>query len=469
MTAAATTLTPERPNLVREEFHDVPFLPEKAHLAEFENGHQLVFVPKRGEVFNLNTWVTTGSIHEDGINNGVSHFLEHLMFKGTESHQPGEFDKAMESMGAIINAATWRDFTFYYVTGPNHNNGGNFLKALDMHADMLIASTLPDSEIGPQYNPDDPNYTGEKRERSVVIEEIAMRDDQPWTKVFNAINEMMYADGHPYQRDVIGTRQIIGNIPRTSIEHYYKSWYGPKSMMTIVVGDFDWQQLQLDVAKAFKFGPAHEKHPGEPIWQADQLPTAITKRPEVSAPRILHADVQTGFVMLGFHGPSPTDLKASIGLDVISYVLGESRSSRLHQNLVEKASPRLFNSIGCGQNTQRLGNVFHINGNFSGSNYNAALGQIHDELSGFLTKTPITVDEFTRAKKNLRAGFAETSETASGIAETIGESYTILGNLSGYIGYLDALDKLTLDDVKALAAKYLKPEAAYTTVLMPKG
>ncbi|MEB3245600.1 MAG: pitrilysin family protein [Vampirovibrionales bacterium] len=465
-----TTLTETTtPTVTREEAFDVPFLPEKGRLVEFENGHQLVYVPKRGEVFNISTWVTTGSIHEDDVNNGVSHFLEHLMFKGTEKAKPGEFDKAMESMGAIINAATWKDFTFYYITGPNMNNGGNFLKALEMHADMLLNSTLPEAEIGPQYDPDDASYKGEKRERSVVIEEIAMREDQPWTKVFNGMNHAMYANQHPYQRDVIGTRQIIGNIPRETIEHYYKSWYAPGSMMTIVVGDFEWETLQSNVAQAFKFGTEHLKHPGKQLWQLGQLNPDVAVAPKPGAPIVQEGDVQTGFAMLGFHGPAPTDLKASIALDCISYCLGESRSSRLHQKLVEQAEPRLFNSIGSGQSAQRLGNVFHISGNFAGKNYLAALGQVNSELTRLLEAEPIAELELQRAKQNLKAGFAETAETASGIAETIGESYTILNNLDGYIKYLSVLEQVTLDEVNAAARQYLNPELAYTAVLLPKG
>src|SRR5262249_25897346 len=158
----------------REELVTIPYLREKGIHKTYDNGYQFVHVPKKGDVFNISTWVKTGSIHEDDRNNGVSHFLEHLMFKGTERFKPGEFDKAMESMGAIINAATWKDFTFYYITGPKGEQNKNFEKALDMHADMLLCSTLPDEEIGETHDPHDPNSKANKRERGVVIEEIGM-------------------------------------------------------------------------------------------------------------------------------------------------------------------------------------------------------------------------------------------------------------------------------------------------------
>lgn len=113
----------------------IPYLPDAAQVITYENGYTFVFVPKKGDVFNVSTWVKTGSLNEDDHINGVSHFLEHLMFKGTQRFRPGEFDKAMESMGAVINAATWKDFTFYYITGPKGRAEGpqigeNFHKAL---------------------------------------------------------------------------------------------------------------------------------------------------------------------------------------------------------------------------------------------------------------------------------------------------------------------------------------------------
>jgi zinc protease len=443
----------------------IPYLQSDAQRVTFENGHTLVFVPKQGDVFNVSTWVKTGSIHEDDLNNGVSHFLEHLMFKGTERFKPGEFDRAMESMGAIINAATWKDFTYYYISGPNGQNGECFSLALDMHADMLLHSTLPDEEIGPQYNPDDPNYAGEKRERSVVIEEIGMREDQPWTKVYNSVNRLMYPEGHPYRRDVIGTRQIIGNIPRASIQDYYRRWYAPETMTTIVVGDFDFEDIKAQVRKTFDFAgpsatpPAVEARPDSPFDGALE-----------GAPRreIIEGQYQTSFCIMGYHGPAVGDLRETIALDIASYVLGEGRSSRLIMELLEKAETPNFNSISCGQSTFRLGNVFYIQGNFLSPDLEASLGEIHAEIDKLLDSEPITEDEFRRAVKKLKVDFAETSETAAGIAESIGEALTVSDDLAGYTGYLEVLESLDLETVRTVAKKYLSPEKAFTSVLVPQ-
>lgn len=452
----------------------IPHLPEAARVLTYENGYTFIFVPKEGDVFNISTWVRTGSIHEDDLNNGVSHFLEHLMFKGTERFRPGEFDKAMESMGAVINAATWKDFTFYYVTGPKGRategqTGENFDRALDMHADMMLGSTLPTEEIGPPYDPYDSSYAGEKRERSVVIEEISMREDQPWTRIYNSVNNMMYPSGHPYQRDVIGTRAIIGGIPREAILDYYRRWYSPTSLTTIVVGDFEFEALEAKVRQCFDFSRHGVVTAPDGTKPPEHLSSGL---PNGKRYEEVKGDYQTAFFIMGFHGPGPANLRETIALDVASHVLGEGRSSRLTQALLEKPPSPVYNHVSCGQSTFKLGNVFFIQGNFNLDGGfpppRETLGQLEAELQRMLTEQPITEDEFRRAVKKLKVNFAETSETASGIAETIGEALTVAGTLSAYLDYLTVLEQLDVKAVNDIARQYLAPEKAYLSVLLPE-
>jgi zinc protease len=450
---------------VKEEQITVPYLKEKGLHKTYENGYQFVYVPKRGEVFNISTWVKTGSIHEYEENSGVSHFLEHLMFKGTERFKPGEFDKAMESMGAIINAATWKDFTFYYVTGPKGAESKNFIKALDMHADMLLYSTLPDEEIGETHDPGDPNSKANKRERGVVIEEIGMREDQPWTKIYQALNAMMYPEGHPYQRDVIGTRQIIGNIPRDYILDYYNRWYGAENLATIVVGDFDPDWLEEQVLKHFDFSKQNRNGSSEKPFQLQlpEIPTSGERFAEIKG------EYQTTFFIMGFHGPNCTDLKEAIAVDVASKVLGEGRTSRLYQAFIEKPKEPIFNTVSTGQSTFRLGNVIFVQGNFNSTDTQNVLDQVHAEMRDYLTKNPITQAEFERSVKKMKVDFAETSETASGVSESLGESITISGTLDSYLKYPEVLQQLTREDVQRAAERWFNLESCYTAVLVPKG
>jgi zinc protease len=438
----------------------IPYLKDNAIRKVFDNGYELIFVPKPGEVFNVSTWVKTGSIHENASNSGVSHFLEHLMFKGTERFKPGEFDKAMESMGAIINAATWKDFTYYYVTGPNGANHKNFTQALDMHADMLLFSTLPEEEVGEVHEPK--STTANKRERGVVIEEIGMRADQPWTKVYNALNHMMYPDGHPYQRDVIGTPEIIASLPRKEIMDYYHTWYSPQNLTTIVVGDFEMDWLEQEVLQAFRFQDLKR-----------DVPPGILKD---AASETLHSaentvqitgDYQTSFFILGYHGPRPQDLESTIALDIASRVLGEGRSSRLYQAFIDGPDEPIFNTLSSGQSTFKLGNTLFIQGNLNTPDIAEALLEVKTEINQLVTTQPITQSEFDRSVKKMKAEFAETSETASGIADSIGESITVTGSLAYYTDYLSVLERITCEKVHHVVHQFLQPEKMYQASLIP--
>ncbi len=233
--------------IIEKKLVEYPYLPEPLRIITFDNGHKLVLAKKESPMVNISTWVKTGSINENEDNNGVSHFLEHLMFKGTHKYKAGEFDCTLERKGGIINAATWKDYTFYYVTIPKKH----LELALHMHADMMIDPVLPDYEIGQTF---DPNGTIPKdgRERCVVIEEIRMGQDRSWRKVYDKLNDKMY-EKHPYKRNVIGTKEIIARISRDDILAYYQNFYSPKNMTTIIAGQFDDEDIINKVIEEFKF------------------------------------------------------------------------------------------------------------------------------------------------------------------------------------------------------------------------
>ena len=129
-----------------------PFLTQDVEVYEQDNGHKIVLAHKEGGLVNISSWVKTGSINENDENNGISHFLEHLMFKGTHKHKAGDFDRILEAKGAIVNAATWKDYTFYYVTLPKGVGNKDFYEAIELHADMMIDPILPPEEIGPEFD-----------------------------------------------------------------------------------------------------------------------------------------------------------------------------------------------------------------------------------------------------------------------------------------------------------------------------
>ncbi len=433
-----------------------PFLTKEVEIYERENGHKIVLAHKEGDMVNVSSWVKTGSINEDDKNNGISHFLEHLMFKGTNAYKVGEFDRMLESKGAIVNAATWKDYTFYYVTLPKGIDEKDFKMALDLHADMMMDPVFPAEELGAPFDINDSTVT-DKRERHVVIEEIRMRKDQPWTKVYNVCNRNMYTS-HPYKRDVIGTPEIISQVTREDIDGYYRKYYTPKNVTTIVVGDFDHEEVLKIVSDNFKFPNRVECE-----VESREIDNPISETKYIEN----QANVQTSYLMFGWLGPRACELKASICLDLVSIIFGDGSSSRLQQNLVEKLPEKIFNMIGSEHYQFKDGNNFFIQANFKPESKDRAIELVKQELANLLS-VRITDEELSKAKKRIKSRFAYAAETVSEIGETIGYYMTVCDDLSLIEEYLTDLDSITVDDLNDAIRKYLSLDNAVISVLVPE-
>lgn len=446
----------ELSKVINKETVNFPFIDKSVEIFKLENGHTIVIANKQGDLANISTWVKTGSLNENDNNTGISHFLEHLMFKGTPSHPAGDFDRILESKGAIVNAATWKDYTFYYVTLPKGENNEYLKEAIELHGDMMINSIIPEEEIGPAFNPKDPNVE-EKRERYVVIEEIRMRDDNHWTTTYDSMNELMY-QVHPYKRDVIGTAEVISSVSRETIMNYYKKWYTPDNIITIAVGDFDTEEILDHIRKNFVF---EETKPAEKLEH--QQESEQTKPKYVENRK---KDINTGFLIAGFHGPKPVNLSENISADILSIVLGEGKSSRLYQNLIEKQQEQIFNVVGAAQYEFKEGNVFLIQANFIPEKKNKALDLLKAEIRKVID-SPISEKELEKAKKKLKVSFAEEAETVSEIGEAIGHCLTVCEDISCHVDYLKTLDTITVEFIQKTAKKYLNLNKASISVLIP--
>ncbi len=441
---------------MKKSFVEYPYLTEKVEIIERENGHKIVLAHKEGELVNVSSWVKTGSINEDDTNNGISHFLEHLMFKGTKKHPVGEFDRILEAKGGIVNAATWKDYTFYYVTLPKGQNDENLYLAIDLHSDMMTGAILPPEEIGAPFDLNDTQVT-DKRERHVVIEEIRMRKDQNWTKVYNACNYNMYTQ-HPYKRDVIGTPEIISQVTQEQIMDYYKTHYTPENITTIIVGDFDREKVLEAVVKGFDFIGVKKAPRRENIIDS---PVAQTKLVENTA------NANTGYAMFGFLGPKACELKANIALDLISIILGEGTSSRLYQNLIEKQPEPIVNYVDSTHYQFKDGNNFFIQANFRPENKDNVITMLKVELEKLLSEK-ITDKELLKAKKKTKSRFAENAETVSEIGETIGYYMTVCDDLKLVEDYLRDLENITIEDLEEAVRSYLNINNAVISILMPE-
>ena len=342
-----------------------------AQMFRLDNGQTVVIQEVRNNpIVTIDTWIKTGSIDEDDTNNGVAHFLEHLFFKGTTNHEPGEFDKILETKGAITNAATSKDFTHYYVTIPSKD----FDLAMELHADMMMHPLIPRNEM--------------EKERKVVLEEINKDLKNPSRILQENLNSMMYTS-HPYKRKVIGKSEIIETITRDKVLEFYNKNYSPSNMITIVIGDVDTNYALERVKEVFN---ADYKKQTKTIYQKE-LP--ITKQQK----KVDYLKTESGYIVIGFRGTSITD-NDSYALDVLATILGDGRSSVLNQVLKEKK--RLAFSVDAGNSTMRDDGIFYVSANFEPEKCKQVQTAIFDEIKKIQDKG-ITDEQLNLAKNIIEA------------------------------------------------------------------
>lgn len=403
---------------------------------KLDNGQTVIIQQvKTNPIVTMDTWIKTGSINETDKNNGVSHFLEHLFFKGTKNHAPGDFDKILENKGAVTNAATSKDFTHYYITIPSKD----FDLALEMHADMLLNPLIPRKEL--------------EKERKVVLEEIAKDANSPNTLVYENLISMLYKT-HPYKRKVIGTSEVVSTIHRDEILDYYNTYYNPSNMVTVIIGDVDPQTALEKVKKDFN---AEYKKPIKNVYPAEK---PLTRQERKAA----YTDTQSGYLLIGFRGVK-IDSKDSYALDILATILGDGRSSVFYQTIKEQK--QLAYSIGAANTGFRDDGIFYISANFTPDKEKKLEDTIFEEVKK-VQKNGITQEQLKLAKNIIERDTYYSRESISNIAGEIGYTVVTTDDIKYYETYLDNIKKVTAEDVKRVANKYLGVEKSAVSIVLPE-
>ncbi len=408
------------------------------HLFKLPNGHTIIIEElPQNKVVTVDTWVKTGSINENDKNNGISHFLEHLMFKGTKNHKAGEFEKLLDKKGALYNAATSKDFTHFYIT----TSSDNLKEAMDLHFDMLLNPAFPKDEI--------------EKEKKVVIEEISRSNDDPGTTLYKNFTQMLIKN-HPYRYETIGKKEIIESTTRDDITTYYNKFYVPQNFVTVIAGNVKSKDILAIINDEFKsktFAPYKK--------------ITYKKEPAPRSPqeKIARGDYSTGYLLMGFSGVDFANQKDNMALDVASMVLGDGRSSRLYQNIKEKQN--LATSISSSHSSSKDMSVFYVSANFEPQSYDKLKQSINSEIARLRTEN-ITEAEFQKAVNMVERDFIYANESTEDITTSIGYTMTIGDKLEYYTRYLCELKKLTPDDVRKAANKYLDPNKVVISALLPE-
>ncbi len=415
---------------------NICFAAENLQKFNLDNGQTVIIKEvKSNPIVTVDTWIKTGSINENNSNNGVSHFLEHLFFKGSQNHASGEFDKLLETKGAITNAATSKDFTHYYITIPSKY----FDEALALHADMLLNPLIPRKEL--------------EKERKVVLEEIAKDENLPNSVVYENLVNMLYTN-HPYKRKVIGKKEIISTIHREEILDYYNNWYSPSNMVTVIVGDVNANEILSKIKENF----TRETQKAPKSVYAKEQPLTTQKR------NIEYLQAQAGYMLIGFRGVNINN-PDSYALDVLATILGEGRTSVFYKNIKDRL--QLANSISASNSGFRDDGIFYVSANFKPEKQERLEAEIFSEIQN-IQKNGVTPEQVNLAQNIIERDTYYARESISNIAQEIGYVMVTSGDIGIYENYVNNIKKVTPQEVKRVANKYLGENKSAVSVVLPE-
>ncbi len=387
---------------------------------------------------------------------GMAHFLEHMIFKGTERILPGEFDWFIESQGGITNAATSHDYTHYNFTTAAHN----FTTTLEHLAEMLLNASIPDDEF--------------EQERLVVIEEIRQALDDPDWLSFQNLMQAAYAD-HPYSRSVLGTEDILSGFTPDHMRQFHRSFYRPEFMTVAVVGAVPIEEAIAAVSQSFVNSTANSAN----LLSPDQLglsSTSIASRGNGDRPYIAgmqrcqhqHPRLQHSRMTMAWLGPNVDNLNDALGLELLSVVLAEGRSSRLVQELREELG--WVHDVGSSFAIQKDPGLFSISAYLDAEYLEPVEHSIAQHILR-ISSEPITTAEIDRAKRSLRNSFAFALESPHQLANFLGYHgllgcYELCADWSNV--YSDSVSSFSASDLQDLARKYLSPRQYVLSSLVPE-
>lgn len=384
------------------------------------NGVNLVYkyIPNV-KVTSVHVWMKTGSVNETEEINGISHFLEHLVFKGTKKYKPDEIDSIVESKGGLMNAATSKDYTFYFITIPSFNAE----VAFDVISEMVFNATFIKEEID--------------KERPVVIQEIKRKYDYPTYDMWKFISDTLYR-GTPYSREIIGTEENIKNFTRQQIVDYYNKYYHPENMTLVVVGDIAYSDAEKLAKKYFN------KTKDAKVGKHYTLDKDIKLDKDIV--KIFEKDLALTYVAITYPAFPVTDDRY-YAADVLSEILSGGENSILSEELKKKE--HLVTSISAAYMGQKHVGSFVIYYTCEDKNTLLAYKKIKKVLDDIISGK-IDENMLERAKNRLKSSVVFKREKTSSEAMDIGYSYT-LDIKDNYFNYTKLIDKVSIKDLQQLA------------------
>jgi len=373
-------------------------------------------------------WVGVGSRDETPRLAGASHFLEHLLFKGTPRRDALEIAAVMDAVGGEMNAFTAKEYTCYYARVLDTD----LPLAVDVLADMVGSSLVAKADV--------------ESERGVILEEIAMHDDQPDDVVHDAFAAAMFGE-HPLGRPVIGTVDSIEGITRAGVHGYWRRRYRASDMVIAAAGNLDHATLVRLVRKAF--GAAGM------LDDADAVPAAPrvgSRPPAVSGGvRVIRRPTEQAHLVLGTGGIARRD-ERRYALAVLNNALGGGMSSRLFQEVREKRG--LAYSVYSYHSQYADTGLFGVYAGCAPGKVHDVLGLCREQLD-LVTARGVTDEELSRAKGQLKGSMVLGLEDTSSRMSRLGKGELVYGEILTVDEIIRRVDSVTLDDVRAVAGEVI--------------
>ncbi len=413
---------------------------------ELSNGMQVVVIPdRRAPVVTHMVWYRVGAADEPEGMSGVAHFLEHLMFKGTDTIPPGELSKIVARNGGQDNAFTSSDFTAYF----QRVAIDRLPLVMEMEADRMSNLVLTDAEVLP--------------ERDVVLEERSMRvDNNPRSLLGEKMNQALFPV-HPYGTPVIGWEREIAALGTENAIAFYDRFYTPNNAILIVAGDVSAAELR----------PLAEKYYGTIARRAETPPRVReTSAGSGEALRVEHADqrVRQATVQRQYRVPSYSNAPGldSESMDVMATLLGGSATSRFYRNLV--VEKRIAANAGSWYSSTALDDatfgIYAIPA--PGHTIEDVEAALDAEIAAFLEEG-VSQEDVDRAVNLLLADAIYARDDQQDMARIYGVALTTGGTVQDVLDWPENLRKVTPDDVMAAARKYLDLSRSVTGILKPAG
>ncbi len=408
------------------------------HQETLPNGLRIVLVEDHSKpLVGVCIFVNGGSRTEPPSLSGLSHYYEHLIFRGGSTKQTElQFRREMQRIGEETGGYTTNDYTCYGFTAPTQNLD----EALWRSVDAWMNLKLTEAKVA--------------KERQVVMEEYNQGEDRPDYKVYYQIERLMFHD-HPYKRDTIGLKDVIEHASLQTFKTFYDERYVPNQMILTAVGDFDTKAMSETLRKSF----APYKR-GQ-----DDFEQGLTEAPQTEFRMGLKAmKTPNTWTHIGFHMPPNSDPDAP-ALTVLASLLGKGTSSRLYRALKEKEN--LVTTVDADFEVRKDPGIFLLSAQMPPENEARVFGIMRDELRRLATE-PVPAAELERVRASLLYKYAFDAQTLFARAERIC-LFGIMSDVSVEALWPGLLESVTAADLQRVAGRYLAADLASYSVVRPEG